>query len=293
MKFVLISNILEHQAFADFTRAAIAAYPGAEFLVAGDLLNIFPEPGEDLQGSIFYELYGDTIVTEMDKLVQTRFKHPELSGFVKPLKEMFSPSGDRFQAARDIAWKRYQKLFATLEKSVEGSKFHFIPGNMDYPQIGGNLTKNSYRLHQIDREVFERDGVRIGGLGGIPKTVHPFRGIVEISPYEMSEAEYASRLNNLWGVDVLITHVSPEESPIISDFLNDSPLKLLICRAPFNFRKRSDFRGQMEIESIDDKCVIKVRPFDYPNNHAFVIDLVAGEISPPSVEVFSWDCVGG
>jgi Icc-related predicted phosphoesterase len=293
MKFVLISNILEHEAFADFVRAAIAAYPGAEFLVAGDLLNIFPEPGEDLQSSIFYELYGDTIITEMNKLVETKFKHPEESGFIKPLQEMFSPLGDRFQAAQDIAWKRYQKLFATLEKSIEGSKFHFIPGNMDYPQIGSNLTKNSYRLHQIDRDVFERDGVRIAGLGGIPNTVHPFKGVVEISPYEMSEVEYASRLHRLWGVDVLVTHVCPEECPIVNNFLDRSPLKLLICRAPFNFRKQSDFRGQMEIESIDDKCVIKVRPFDYPSNHAFVIDLLAGEINPPSVEVFSWDDVGG
>ncbi|MBD2004138.1 MULTISPECIES: hypothetical protein [Cyanophyceae] len=287
MKFVLASNILEHPAFPNFISAAIAAYPDINFLVAGDLLNIFPEPGENLEGSIFYQLYGNLIFEGMDNLVNSHFRDTHNSLFIEPLKNMFSLTGNRFYEAKHIAWQRYKTLFANLETSLENSDLYFIPGNMDYPSLSGNLTINSPRLHQIDNDFFEKDGIRIGGIGGVPNTVHPFKGVVEISPYEMAESEYEKRLNQLWGVDILITHVSPEEFPVLRNFLMGSPLKLLICRAPFNFRHKSDFRGKLEFQAIGDKYVIKVRPFDYPENKAYVIDIVPG-ITPLLVEVFSW-----
>ena len=62
MKLVLASNILEHPAFARFLQSAVARVPDAAICVTGDLLNVFPEPGEDLQGSIVHELYGGELI---------------------------------------------------------------------------------------------------------------------------------------------------------------------------------------------------------------------------------------
>lgn len=287
MKFILASNILEHHAFSNFISDTLINYPRAEFLVAGDLLNIFPEPGEYLEGSIFYELYGE-LINELDYLVKNNFKGVEKSPLIKPLQDIILPVGKHFFDAQIIAIHRYKKFFNKIERSLRNNQLYFIPGNMDYPILSKYLTIDSPYIHQIDNEILEKDGVIIGGIGGVPNTNHPFRGIVEISPYEMTEAEYERRLKNLWGVDVLITHVSPEECLILNEFLANSPLKLLICRAPFNFRRQSDFRGPLELYGIGDKYVIKVRPFEYPQNQAYVIDLVAGKLTPPAVEVFSW-----
>ena len=68
MELVLVSNVLEHAGFPDFVRAVSKAHPNASILSTGDFLNVFPEPGEDLRASIFYELFGGAIDTEMDRL---------------------------------------------------------------------------------------------------------------------------------------------------------------------------------------------------------------------------------
>lgn len=287
MKFILASNVLEHQAFSSFISDAITAYPGVNFLVAGDLLNIFPEPGEDFKGSIFYEIYGE-LICELDCLVRNNFREVEKSILLKPIQDMFLPLGNHFTKTKNIAFIRYKNLFTSLAKSLKNSQLYFIPGNMDYPILSKCLTMNSRCIHQIDNEVLEKDGIFIGGIGGVPNTNHPFRGVIEISPYEMTEAEYERRLKNLWGVDVLLTHVSPQEFSILKEFLVNSPLKLLICRAPFNFRRHNNYRGSLELHAIGNKYVINISPFDYPENQTYVVDLVPGKLTPPTVEVFRW-----
>jgi len=289
MKFVLVSNILEHPGFFDFVRETSKAHPDCSFLVTGDLLNIFPEPGEDLKGSIFHELYGEMIITEMDNLIKTRFQNLEASPFIQPLQQMFTPLGQHTHAAEAIAKARYEQFFKNLSQALGDTHFYTIPGNMDYPRLAASALYPYPQIHQLDCEVMTVDGVRIGGLGGIPNTVHPYQGIVEISPYEMTEAEYERRLRLMHGVDILLTHISPEEYPPLLDFLRESPLKLLICRAPFNFRRESDFRGKLEIQSVEGKSVIKVRPFDYPINQAMLIELGTADVfDPDQVEIISW-----
>ena len=290
MKIVLASNVLEHPGIASFLTAACRRWPASAVLVSGDLLNFFPEPGEDLEGSIFHEIYPDgLIVREMDRLVETRFAAPDQSRFIAPLRDMFLPTGPNVAKTRALARARYQRLFATLDGAMGNQRLYFIPGNMDYPRLADEAARQSRNLEMLDDDIVDLDGVRLAGLGGVPNTVHPFRGVVEISPYEMTEAEYGRRLNNLAGVDVLVTHVSPEECPMLRDFLEHTPLKLLICRAPFNFNRVSDFRGALEIQKVGSKHVIKVRPFDHPENHAFVIDLAPDRLAVLDVEVFRWE----
>ena len=102
---------------------------------------------------------------------------------------------------------------------------------MDYPLISERFLRHYPNIHQLDGIAIDCDGVQLAGLGGVPNTVHPFRNVVEISPYEMTESEYERRLNRLWGVDVLLTHISPQEYPPLLHFVQNSPLKMLICRA--------------------------------------------------------------
>jgi hypothetical protein len=288
MPMLLASNILEHPGFFDFVAETLpnqrsGSESSASLLITGDLLNIFPEPGEDLLGSIYCEIFGDMIVPEMERLVTTRFQHIEQSAFIEPLRSMFLPTGAAFNQAQEKARQRYQVFFQKLNRALDGHDCYFIPGNMDYPFISASLlgdsSQNSLKIHQLDCQVVEIDRVPVGGLGGIPNTAHPFRHVVEISPYEMTETEYQRRLQSLWGVEVLMTHLSPEEYPPLLDFLHNSPLKLLICRAPFNFRRASDFRGKLELQTLTDhpgKSIIQVRPFDFPKNQAFWVDLAAG-----------------
>lgn len=287
MKLLLTSNILEHAAYPAFLRAAGEAFPSAAVLFCGDLLNVFPEPGEDLEGSIFHELYGgDLITSEMTRLVAARFRGADSSCFLEPLRGMFLPTGPQASRARQIASARYERLFPRLEEALGLRSFYFIPGNMDYPRLAERASVSS-RVRMFDQEVLDLEGIKIGGLGGIPNTVHPFRGVTEISPYEMCGAEYERRLRALWGVDVLVTHLSPEELPALRTFLLESPAKLLICRAPFDFTRAGDFRGKLETQEYGDKRVIKVRPFEMPGA-AFVLELTREQCSAPGIEVFHW-----
>jgi len=277
MRLILCSNILEHKGFTDFARDVLREHDGAWLLVCGDLLNIFPEPGEDLTGSIFYELYGDLIVDGMEELIKTHFKNIEKSVFIEPLRQMFLPRGAKYEAAKLIAKERYRRLFQrislVLEKAGLSSRMIYIPGNMDYPLLGASLLKNHPRIHQHDQEVLKIDTIKLGGIGGIPNNSHPFRDVAEISPYEMPEAEYAKRLSELNGADILIAHQSPSETHLLRNFLKNTPVRLLICRAPFNFTRAKDFRGQLAVAEEEGKTVIMVRPFDFPTNHYFTVDL--------------------
>ena len=290
MKLILASNVLEHPAFADFARAALDRYPDAGFLVSGDLLNVFPEPGENLEGSIFHELYGGNLITsEMERLVETRFKDASSSPFLGPLRDMFLPTGPRFADATAMARARYDILWSKLRPVTRSHAFHCIPGNMDYPRLLEQTSASYPQVQMMDGNVVVIDGVRVGGVGGVPNTAHPFRGITEISPYEMTDAEYERRLQALWGVDILVTHLSPQECPALETFVKTSPLQVLICRAPFNFNRASDFRGKREIQQLEGKSILQVRPFDFPVNEAFVLNVEEGKLSNPlDVEVFRW-----
>ena len=289
MKYILTSNSLEHFRFPSFIQAAGEAFPDAQFILTGDLLNIFPEPGEDLGGSIFAEIFGDMIFDEMDRLVRTGFKNPADSSFVPYLKQLFYPTGDFYEKGKQVAYHRYVKLFSEFQKVLGHHQFFYIPGNMDYPQLAAQAAQGIGQIMQLDWEVMVKDGVKIAGLGGIPHSAHPFKGVADISPYELADEEYGRRLQTLKGVDVLLTHVSPEESDLLKNYIECSSLKMLICRAPFDFSKEGDYRGALECSQFGNTPVIKVRPFDYPTNEAIVIDLTSNQrITLDNIEIFQW-----
>ena len=287
MKLVLVSNILEHPAFPDFLRAVGADHPDAAVLSAGDFLNVFPEPGEDFAGSIFHEIFGERVVGEMQRLVETEFAAADDSWLVEPLRDMFLPTGACARRALGLADARYARLFARIDAAMDGMRLHFIDGNMDYPALSRARAAASRSLVPLGDTVTTLGGVRVAGLGGIPSSAHPFRGVVEISPNEMSDAEYERRLLRCVGTDVLCAHLSPEESPALARFLDEGGARILVCRAPFDFGRARGFRGASSVRRRGDALVITVRPFEWPAGSALVLDV--GDPAAPHVEIFSYD----
>jgi hypothetical protein len=287
MLFVLVSNVLEHPGFPAFLRAATEAHPRAAVLCAGDLLNIFPEPGEDFAGSMFHEIFGARVVDEVRRLVATGFSAADESWLIEPLRDMFLPGGTSTRRALGIADARYARQFAAMDAALAGRPFYFIDGNMDYPSLTRVRAAETESLVPITDEVVDAGGVKLAGLGGIPNTAHPFRGVVEISPNEMSEAEYERRLSRLAGVDVLCTHLSPEEAPALADYLAEGGARVLVCRAPFDFRREGCYRGHSTVRRLGDAWVVTIRPFEWPAGSALVLDVEPD--AAPTVSVFSYE----
>lgn len=290
MKLLLVANILENTSFPAFLGAAADALPGAAVLCAGDLLNIFPEPGEDFEGSMFHEIFGSRVVDEMRRLVETRFSAADDSWLVEPLRDMFLPGGRIARRALSMADARYVRMFASLAPALGGRPFYYIDGNMDYPALSRARAAQFPGIVPIGDAVIELDGITVGGISGIPNTAHPFAGVVEISPNEMSEAEYERRLSRLHGVDVLCAHLSPPEAPALARYLESGGARVLVCRAPFDFRGTHGFRGASAVTRWGDAWVIAVRPFEWPAGAAYVIEVP--ERGDPRVERFVYDAEG-
>lgn len=288
MRLILAANTMENPHFAHFIRDAGDRYEHAAFIVCGDLLNVFPEPGEDLRGSIFYDLYGELLVKEMRQLSRDRFASVEQSGLLAPLKEFFSTTSAAYQRARAIARERYQTMFTAWQEALGAHHLYFIPGNMDYPDLAWELTHALPTIHFLDGDIVTVEDCQFAGLGGIPNTIHPFRYVAAISPYELPETQYSQRLAHLHGAKVLITHLSPQEWQPLQQFIWDSPLQLLICRAPFSLVPTGSVRGPLFHEVSHGKTILRVRPFDYPHNPAYVIALTQDGMQPQQIDVFDW-----
>lgn len=288
MKFVLISNILENSGFINFLEDALTVYPDANFIVTGDLLNTFPETREYLPESVFHELYGRLVLDEMDKLTKPSFSFFKQAPFTKSLQEMFSPMGEHCQKAQTMAHRRYEKMFSHIEAILGQNNMYFVAGAMDYPVLAEGVTKHSACFHSLDSRLVTLDGIKFAGVGGTPESVKPVRGVIDLTPNEMAAAEFTRKLNCLSGVDVLVTHVAPEESSELRDFIKKSKVKLVICRAPFVKQGSVNVSGKLAISTIKDTQVVKVGPFNTANYHALVMDIAYGKLDLSMVNTFAW-----
>lgn len=288
MKLILTANTLEHPGFARFVTTAVQDNEPCAVVVCGDLLNVFPEPGEDLRGSIFYSIYGDILLQELPELVAEGFHNVHKTPLLQPLREMFSQGGRTFALAKSIARQRYANVFGSLRRAMGNNPLYFIPGNMDYPRLCEGFAALAPNLHTIDGRLINIDGLWLAGLGGIPESAHPFHDIVHISPNELSDYEYERRLRRLLNAHVLVTHIDPRECPVLANSIRKSGIKLVICRAPFQFDKDDDYRGTTSLDAWEGTHILTVRPFDYPHNRAGVIDLNPSFLAAPQIHWYDW-----
>ena len=288
MKFILVANVLENDKFINFLEDALVQYPDASFILAGDILNVFPETNEDIEDSMVYELYGRWITDELAKLRAKNFSFFQRSPFTKALEKMFLPMGEYYQKAHAMAERRYEKIFSHIETILGQNKLYFIPGDMDYPILAEYVARRAACFHSLDCRILKLAGSTFAGLGGNPANLHPVRGLIDSTLNPMAPAEFSRKLHMLRNVDVLVTHVAPEESSELKEFLRNAEVKILICRSPFHRQHKTNIRGKLEISQLFNTTILKVCPFAAQEHQAMVVDISNAEFVADKVQIFNW-----
>lgn len=109
---------------------------------------------------------------------------------------------DRYRAAAENAYRE-------VCSALRGCEAYVTYGNVDRPgMLAANLPPGA---RFVDAEVVEVAGLRIGFAGG---------GLTSIgTPGEVTEAEMASKLEQIGSVDILATHVPPAVAALACDVI--------------------------------------------------------------------------
>lgn len=285
MKLVLAAHTLEQASFVDFIEFALNKYPQASVLSLGDMLHTFPVLGSDIQESLAYQLYGNKLHESLVEWNATKFKWVKASPLSQLYQNMSLPMGALHDETLHLAQRRYEQYFSHLESILDHNPLYFSNGAMDFPMLSTPITRLSNSINCIDSVVISHEGTTISALGGIPSSCSPFKNMTDILPNELTEAEYKRRLQQLWGVDVLVTHIQPEQSHVLMDFIKKSPLQCLIC--PMSM---TDIEKALptQIDKIKETTVVQVSPFTIRNPTSIAIDIVQGKCQTELLDIFNW-----
>lgn len=97
---------------------------------------------------------------------------------------------------------QYAELFTAMPAGV------LTYGNVDLPALWSEYARPDHEI--VDGAVIERDGLRMGFVGG--GLVSPMR-----TPYELDPADYAAKVDALGEVDILFTHIPPQLPGLLYD----------------------------------------------------------------------------
>lgn len=103
------------------------------------------------------------------------------------------------QAVRD----QYRELFAAFPDPT-----YLTYGNVDVPAVLAEFLRP--QVHLLDGAVAEIGGARVGFVGGGLRT--PMR-----TPFELSEEQFAAKVDALGPVDVLASHIPPDLPELLYD----------------------------------------------------------------------------
>ncbi|MFD3993797.1 metallophosphoesterase [Streptomyces sp. NPDC058548] len=193
MRVHVVSDV--HGNAGDLARAG----DGADALIClGDLV-LFLDYADHSRG-IFPDLFG---VENADRLVELR-------------------TARRFDEARDLGRRLWAELDIDRETAIEGAVrrqyaelFAAFPtptyatyGNVDIPRFWPEFARPGTTV--LDGERVEVGGLVFGFVGGGLRT--PMR-----TPYEISDEEYAAKVEALGDVDVLCSHIPPDVPDLTYD----------------------------------------------------------------------------
>ncbi|MDX2558381.1 metallophosphoesterase [Streptomyces sp. TX20-6-3] len=193
MRVHVVSDV--HGNAGDLARAG----DGADALIClGDLV-LFLDYADHSRG-IFPDLFG---VENADRLVELR-------------------TARRFDEARDLGRRLWAELDVDRETAIEGAVrrqyaelFAAFPtptyatyGNVDIPRFWPEFARPGTTV--LDGERVEVGGLLFGFVGGGLRT--PMR-----TPYEISDEEYAAKVEALGDVDVLCSHIPPDVPDLTYD----------------------------------------------------------------------------
>ncbi|MEU7030238.1 metallophosphoesterase [Streptomyces sp. NPDC046275] len=174
------------------TGALAKAGEGADALIClGDLV-LFLDYADHSRG-IFPDLFG---VENADRLVELRtdrrFDEARELG-----RRLWDELGiDRATAIESAVRRQYAEMFAALPTPTYATY-----GNVDIPRLWPEYAGPGTTV--LDGERIELDGLVFGFVGGGLQT--PMR-----TPYEISDEEYAAKVEALGEVDVLCSHIPPD-----------------------------------------------------------------------------------
>ncbi|MFD3571611.1 metallophosphoesterase [Streptomyces sp. NPDC058667] len=195
MRVHVVSDV--HGNAGDLARAG----DGADALIClGDLV-LFLDYADHSRG-IFPELFG---VENADRLVELR-------------------TARRFDEARDLGRRLWAALDVDRDTAIEAAVrrqyaelFAAFPtptyatyGNVDIPRLWPDFARPGTTV--LDGERVELGGLVFGFVGGGLRT--PMR-----TPYEISDEEYAAKVEDLGDVDVLCSHIPPDVPELTYDIV--------------------------------------------------------------------------
>lgn len=177
---------------------ARVAARGEPLLVLGDLVNFVDYRTMD---GILADVAGKELVAEMAELRYRGDFHAA------------SRRWKDFAASTEIDFvRRHRELieatYAEVHAALDGCEAYVTYGNVDRPELLRDALPDSCTF--IEAGVVEIEGWQVGIVGGGPGS--PL-GV----PGEVSEEEFARRLEGLGEVDILCTHAAPAVRPLSHD----------------------------------------------------------------------------
>jgi Icc-related predicted phosphoesterase len=173
------------------TDALARAGDGADVLIClGDLV-LFVDYDDHGQG-IFADIFGREHSSAFVAL-RTAGRFEEARAYGARLWE--GVEGDRREILDAAVSRQYAELFAVMPTPA-----YLTYGNVDVPRLWGEHLREGHRT--LDGEVAVIGGARVGFVGGGLRT--PMS-----TPYELSDEEYAAKVDALGPVDVLCSHIPP------------------------------------------------------------------------------------
>ncbi|MGW0707799.1 metallophosphoesterase family protein [Streptomyces sp. NPDC002643] len=172
---------------------------GADALIClGDLV-LFLDYADHSRG-IFPDLFGAENASRLVEL-RTARRFEEAREFGARL--WAGVGGERHAVIEKAVRKQYAELFAALPTPTYATY-----GNVDIPMLWPEFAGPGTTV--LDGERVEIGGWVFGFVGGGLRT--PMR-----TPYEISDEEYAAKIEAVGEVDVLCTHIPPEVPELVYD----------------------------------------------------------------------------
>lgn len=175
-----------------------AAGTGCEvFICLGDLVLFldYEDPGE----GIFPDLFGEANARRYIEL-RTARRFAEARDFSRELWE--AVGADPWTSISQQVQEQYRALFAAMPAGL------LTYGNVDIPALWGDHLRPGHRV--LDGQVATVGGLRIGFVGGGLRT--PMR-----TPFEISDEDFAAKVDALGEVDIVCSHIPPAVGDITFD----------------------------------------------------------------------------
>ncbi len=164
------------------------------FVCLGDLILFldYDDPGRGIVADLFGEAHARAYIAA--RTANQFDVARDLSTAAWAARGITDP-GERSEVMQAMVRSQYEQLFEAMPTPA-----FLTYGNVDIPAMWPNYVRQGHTV--VDGAAVEVDGMRWGFVGG--GLVSPMR-----TPYEIPEADFATKVDRLGPVDVLFSHIPP------------------------------------------------------------------------------------